>query len=126
MHWRLWLFSTRRYRRPALVVVAALLVVLAIGGTWYRVTRQEYRLTIEVTDPEFVSAVEVRSTCCRPVGAAIGVTAPSATFVLQRGDYIVVATPSSAGYNQHWYFVPTAVHLDGDRTVNIQGSYGQG
>ncbi len=126
MDWRLRLFRLRRYRRPALVLVTALLLAFAIGATLYRLTHQEYRLTIQVTDPEFVSAVEVRSPCCRPVGAAVGVTAPSATFVLQRGDYIIVATPSSMGYNQHWYFVPTPVHLDGDRTVSVQGSYGQG
>jgi hypothetical protein len=126
MHWRLFVFRLRRFRRSALALLLVLLLVAGGLLTWGHLTRQEFRLTIRVTDAEFVSALAVHSACCRLANATINLASPSATFVLKRGDYTISATPSSEGYQQHWYLVPALVHLDGDRTINIHGTYGHG
>ena len=126
MYWRLVVFRLRRIRRSALVLL--LVLILATGATlaWVHLTRQEFRLTVVITDAAFVSAVEIQSACCPLANATINLASPSATFVLQRGDYTISATPSSEGYQQHWYLVPALVHLDGDRTIDIHGTYGRG
>jgi hypothetical protein len=124
-HWRLIVFRVRRWRRSALVALVVLLLALASAGVWFRVTLQQVRLTIRFTDAEFVSAVAVQSPCCR-LAAAINLASPTATFLLSRGDYTISATPSSAGYQQHWYYVPSSVHLAGDRAIDIHGTYGHG
>lgn len=126
MGWRLAIFRTRRLRRPALIVLAALLLTLAGAVGWRRLTQQDVRLTISVTDAAFVSTVAVQPACCQPLVATISLAAPTATFVVPRGEYTITAAPSSAGYFQHWYFIPTTIHLDADRTVTIRGAYGQG
>ena len=123
--WRLLAFRSRRLRRPALVVLIALLLALGSAGIWVRLSRQEFRLAIRFTDAEFVSAVEVDSACCRQA-ATISLASPTATFILPRGDYTISATPSSAGYQQHWSFAPRAVHLAGDRDIEVHGTYGHG
>jgi len=126
MYWRLFVFRLRRFRRSALVLLLVLFLVAGTTLAWVRLTRQEFRLTVLVTDSAFVSAVEIHSACCRLTNATINLASPSATFVLQRGDYTISATPSSEGYQQHWYLVPALVHLDGDRTIDIHGTYGRG
>jgi len=107
------------------VLLVVLLLALSGAGAWFRLTRQEFQLTIRFTDAEFVSAVAVQSSCCR-LAAAINLASPAATFFLKRGDYTITATPSSAGYQQHWYYVPSTVHLSGNRSVETHGTYGHG
>lgn len=124
-NWRLLMFRLRRLRRLALVALVVLLVVLGSAGVWFRLTRQQFRLTIRFTDAEFVSAVAVQSSCCR-LAATINLASPAATFLLPRGDYTISATPSSAGYQQHWYYAPGTVHLAGDRAIDVHGAYGHG
>ena len=123
--WRLFLFRIRRLRRRALVLLVVALLALGGAGVWVHLTRQEVQLTIRFTDAECVSAVAVQSSCCR-LAAAINLASPAATFVLKRGDYTITATPSSAGYQQHWYYVPSTVHLVGDRAIDMHGNYGHG
>lgn len=123
-HWRLLAFRARRFRRPALILLVVLLLALGSASLWFQLTRQEFQLTIRFTDAEFVSAVAVQASCCR-LAAAINLASPAATFVLKRGDYTITATPSSAGYQQHWYFVPSTVHLGGDRAIDMHGTYGR-
>ncbi len=125
MGWRLLLFRARRLRRPALLLAVVLLLTLATAAGWRHVTRQEFRLTILVTDAEFVSAIEVHAPGQR-WAAPINLLTPSATFMLKRGDYTITAGASNIGYQQHWAYVPTTIHVDGDQSIRIHGTYGHG
>ena len=125
MAWRLHLFRARRLRRWAPVGPAALVVALVAAMGWRHLRQREFRFTIQVSDAEFVSAVEVH-TPGRRWAAAVNLASPSATFVLKRGDYTITAGPSSIGYQQHWAGVPTTIYVDGDQTIRIHGTYGHG
>lgn len=125
MGWRLLLFRARRLRRWAPVFLAVLVLALVVATGWRQLLQREFRLTIQMTDAEFVSAVEVHAPGQR-WAAAVNLATPSATFVLKRGDYTITAGPSSIGYQQHWAYVPTSIHVDGDQTIRIHGTYGHG
>jgi hypothetical protein len=125
MGWRLLLFRARRLRRGISVALAVLAVTMVAATGWQHRLQQEFQLTIQVTDAEFVSAVEVHAPGQR-WAAAVSLASPSATFVLERGDYTITAGPSSIGYQQHWAYVPTTIHVDGDQTIRIHGTYGHG
>ncbi|GEM_PF-2532094 len=125
MQWRVFAFLVLRskaLRLSPLVLIAALGLALPAKAVAPRILHQQFTLQVHVDASNVVAAVEVRSTCCAVATRTVSGFAPSATFDLQPGDYVVAALPNSNGRLQGWHFASTSVHLDGDRTVLVRGS----
>ena len=129
MPWRMLVFVARRRagaalggrRGPAAVLLAVGL--LGAASTAALAARREVTLTVRVDDPRLVYAVEVDSDCCRLAYTPVDGPSHAATFVLQRGDYTVLAVPSVDGRMVGWTVSAMPVHLDGDRAVDLSSTY---
>lgn len=125
MQWRVLVFLALRskaLRLSPVVLIAAIGLALPAKAVAPRVFHQQFTLQVHVDASNVVAAVEVRSACCAVATRNVSGFAPSTTFELQPGDYIVAALPNSFGRLQGWHFTTTTVHLDGDRTVLVRGS----
>ena len=122
--WRARSFAGRHHTALVAGVGAALLLALFAATLPHLAPWRSVTLTVSVEDSQFVSYVEVSAACCPTQIRPVGPGTPIPRFVLPRGDYTIAAGPSPLGQQQHWHYLERIIHVDGDRTFTIQGSYG--
>ncbi|MCL4508236.1 MAG: hypothetical protein M1296_01785 [Chloroflexi bacterium] len=126
MRWRLLLFTAQRRGVWQRAAVLCLFVSLVIITHALRPIFQPAELTLTFPNAQFVSAVGVYAPSGLVAAASVTTGTHSVQFHLSPGDYVIRATPSSLGYQQHWYLPPLSVRVPDSKTVRIAGTYGGG
>lgn len=125
MRWRLYWFVLSRRGPPWRLLLAGvgalalLVVVFPVAAA-----HQEYTLSVQLSEPEFASAVEVRTAEGAAVGQLTGRTGELVRFTLRRGDYFVTAQPTAIALQQHWAYAVVPIHLDHNLGLSLRGNYG--
>lgn len=119
-----WFVLTQR--GPPWRVLLVAVCVLAVFASLVPVVaaRQEYTLSVQLSEPEFASAVEVRTAEGAAMGQLTDRTGDLVRFTLRRGDYLVTAQPTAIALQQHWAYAVVPIHLDHNLGLSLRGNYG--